>query len=155
MPTHWSCTPWMGVIPEALEQSKGMLCCSRGKLDMGWTSGRAWNACFSFLRFFLFSFFSPSFICKKCRRGGGDSEEVFVKRSAVTGPRLAARRSCRGLGGGSSPRWDTGWAEWGSTNMGARRPPLVEDVEKLDGRQKGTTKMIQGLEKMPCSWRPK
>lgn len=49
-----------GAIPHGWEQSQRLwsnpkACCSRGKLDMGWTSGRAWNAK-------LFFFFFPLYV---------------------------------------------------------------------------------------------
>lgn len=138
-------------------------CCSQGKLHPGWSGGAAWNA-FGF--FFFFSLFL--FICNKCRRGG-DSKEVFAQNPAqsqdhVWLPDRLVLGPGRELPAAPRPKWCPGAAApapaprraaptWPSQEH--RVPLFVADNEKLERRQKRTTKMIQGLEKMPCSRSPK
>lgn len=83
-----------------------------------------------------------------------------LKPSAVTGSRLAARQPCPGAGEGvrelpaaPGPAPVLGALEGGPSARpalpGAARPLLTADGEKLEKRQKRTTKMTQGLERMP------
>lgn len=115
---------------------------------------------------FFFSLFL--FICNKCRRGG-DSEEVFAQNPAqsqdhVWLPDRFVLGPGRELPAAPRPKWGPGAAApapapqraaptWPSQEH--RVPLFVADNEKLERRQKRTTKMIQGLEKMPCSRSPK
>lgn len=117
----------------------------------------------------LFLFFSLFlFICNKCRRGG-DSEEVFAQNPAqsqdhVWLPDRLVLGPGRELPAAPRPKWGPGAAApapaprraaptWPSQEH--RVPLFVADNEKLERRRKRTTKMIQGLEKMPCSRSPK
>lgn len=164
-PTHPRCDPHC-LVPQAREQcwrvtnSPGR-CCSQGKLHPGWSGSTAWNA-FAFFFFPLFLF-----ICNKCRRGG-DSEEVFARNPAqsqdhVWLPDRFILGPGRELPAAPLPKGVLG-PQLLPQPLGGRHPqgparsiasPFVADSEKLERRQKRTTKMMQGLEKMPCSRSPK